>query len=582
MADTVTTKHGFVKPEINASDDTWGNKLNADLDSIDSLLDVRATTTEVLTGTAANRTVTPDALAGLWEKGVDVAAAANLVLGDGGYFSITGSASITDIDFATPKDGRMAWLKFAAAGSVLVHSATLVLPGAQNITVAAGDRALFVQDAGDTVFCLDYMGVGAASIAGLGVGFMVKTAAGSSSYAARSLAAGAGITITNPAGTAGDPSIAVDQAANLTWTGVHSFGNGTAGIAVYVNGAAGQDRYVAWRTAGVNRWGLRASAAAESGGNAGSALVLDAYSDAGAYISSPINVARATGLVSFANGIDVSGGTLRYAGTDIFARANTWTNVNTWTVAIAGTQQFAIRNTVGDLINYVDAPVGQFASFDLRKGNALRWRMQADSSAESGSNAGSNLLFQRYTDAGGFIGGVITINRASGMIGFTVGIDTPLINVSGVALKPSHLAGWPSTTVDNTIPRFDLTTGNIQTSKAMIDDTIALATDTAITLPFISGGNAELALFNCNQRGTATFSGVIRYRPGDPSIDVISMIGGALPANTVVDASTTPLTGTTGAAGSFTIRCGVSGVALSIENRSGATRNIGIIRVGSV
>jgi hypothetical protein len=132
--------------------------LNPATSSVDA-----ATTTAVLTGTSTTDFTTPDAIAALWEKGSNVASAGTVSLGEGGFFHITGTTTITDIDFATAKDGRGAWLEFDGILTLTHNATTLNLPGGANITTAAGDRCYVVQDSTDNVHVMVYQAAAASS-----------------------------------------------------------------------------------------------------------------------------------------------------------------------------------------------------------------------------------------------------------------------------------------------------------------------------------------------------------------------------------------------------------------------------------
>ncbi len=85
--------------------------------------------------------------------GSDIAAAAtvNLDTATGNFVHVTGNTAISAI---TLTDGRQRTVYFTGT-PILTNGASLVLPGGNNISVGAGDIAVFIAD-GTTVRCSDY------------------------------------------------------------------------------------------------------------------------------------------------------------------------------------------------------------------------------------------------------------------------------------------------------------------------------------------------------------------------------------------------------------------------------------------
>ena len=114
-------------------------------------------------------------------KGSDVSSATALTLGkDGNFFDVTGTTTITSI--GTQGIGSCVTLQFDGALTFTHHSTDLVLPGAANITTAAGDIAVMYEYASGDRRCVSYTKAsGAAVVAGGGAWNIIATSVASDS-----------------------------------------------------------------------------------------------------------------------------------------------------------------------------------------------------------------------------------------------------------------------------------------------------------------------------------------------------------------------------------------------------------------
>lgn len=216
-----------------------------------------------------------------------------------------------------------------------------------------------------------------------------------------------------------------------------------------------------------------------------------------------------TGAALFNNSHGTSGQVLRTNGS---TTAPTWASLTAANVGAVDKAGDVMSGTlsVKDVLS-VYGSAGTERQMLWQTGSSTRWAMIANSAAESGSNAGSNLVLRAVSDAGASLGDVFEVTRSTRKADFKV---NPSINGSEV-IKASDFVTNASTTGSMTLPSgIIMKWGSGTTSSGAVTITFATAFPTAaynIQLTITGADSAQT--LNAMKIGTFTRTSFNAYGP---------------------------------------------------------------------
>lgn len=165
--------------------------------------------------------------------------------------------------------------------------------------------------------------------------------------------------------------------------------------------------------------------------------------------SSSISGGMSFGIGAGSFGFSINGDSKLTIGTNINALIPV--NMQGNTILNAGSVEVHPQ-TAAEASLHLKSSAGQQRAVIFWTDETARWRLRADSVAESGSNAGSDFELARYNDAGTSLGNVLTISRATGLMNINAGLQlgvgshlnangNTITNVSSMEVQPTGGGG---------------------------------------------------------------------------------------------------------------------------------------------